>query len=562
MKSLLLAIKKKYAFIFIFLYSILFLLGIKTLFHGFPDIERVFTEWMDERALLNYAMKFGTLDFRPAVFVIEHPPLYYYLIFLPIGIFYAIGRSVGLFHNNVEFVRFYFDNTHYFFLIGRVCSYVFYWLTAIVIYKIIRLRYNRIVSHITTFSYLLIPRFIIDFSTIRPETLLFLNTSLFFYFFMKYYLKHKNKYLFTAAFFLGVSTATKYNALYLGSIFIPLLFFHLKNRISDGKTYKECVAFSLKVVFWAFLGFFVCNPFFVINFAKYIYNLKVFTAVEVMYYWKGIPAIFGITHLKDISSLMYINSVGLLILFFGIWNLLKYDKKLFVYLFFSILVYEAYSTTYIRHYSPLYYLNPLLPIGILIFSSGINFIVNHKKKFMSILIIFGFFLSYNYFDIWHGLSMGKTYLQEAREFIEKNAPEFTNICITSTEKIPQLNVTKESYYRLLETESPLVIKGHELSYKGLDKEKTYFSIFRKLKAESLAKSPQYNLIRWDENIKTEQEAIAFFKKNNIKYVVGNKIPVVDNSRLSDTGLVLLEKDFSPKNKRVFGDVILYIFKVK
>src|SRR3989338_5048870 len=106
---------RKYSMLFIFIYCLLFLLGIKTLFHGFPDIERFFAEWMDERFTLTYIMKFGTLNFAPTQ--IQHPPLYHYLTFIPIAVFFAFGRLIGFFHDKVDFVRFYFNDTHYFFFI-------------------------------------------------------------------------------------------------------------------------------------------------------------------------------------------------------------------------------------------------------------------------------------------------------------------------------------------------------------------------------------------------------------------------------------------------------------
>jgi len=550
-------IKKKQNLIFIFLYSTLFLLGIKALFHGFPDIERFFAEWMDEKLTLTYIMKFGTLNFAPTE--IWHPPLYHYLTFIPIAMFYVIGKLTGLFYDKIEFVRFYFSNTHYFFFIGRTMSYIFYWLTAAMIFKIARLFYNRLVSHITTLSYLLIPRFIFDFSTTRPETLLFLNVSVFFYFFLKYYLNNKRKYLFIAAFVLGVSTATKYNALYLCSIFVPLLIFQLKNRRLYSKDFKEFLALYTTTAFFIFLGFFICDPFFVIKFNKYFYNLMMYSTVEMKHYWTGDSAIFVLTHVKELISLIYVNFFGFFILLLGSWSLLRKDKRLFIYVFFTILVYEIYFGIFLNNQAPLRYLNPLLPLAMLIFSGGINFIVTYRRKLMPFLIIFGMVLFYNYLDIWRGLSVHQTYIQEARAFIEETIPEFTTICITSVGKLPQLNMTEESYHRLIKTAPIWNIKGHELTYKDMDKQ-DYDSVFKKMWVQSLMKKPQYNLLRWNSNIKTEKEALAFFKRNNVKYIMGTAIPMVDNKRLVDTEMVSLLREFKPKNRKVYGDFRLYLSK--
>lgn len=552
--------QKKENFIFWLTYGLLFVLGIKTLFHGLPDIERFFAEWMDERLVLTYIMKFGTLNFAPTM--IQHPLLYHYLTFVPIALFYVIGKLIGLFHDKVEFVRFYFNHTHYFFLIGRIMSYVFYWLTAVIIFKIARQFYNRMVAHITALSYLFIPRFIIDFSTTRMDTLLFLNTSIFFYFFLKYYLRKRKKYLFAAAFVLGASVATKYNALYLGSLFIPLLALQLKDGALYNKNCKEIIFSYLAAAFLIFLGFFICNPFFIIGFNKYFHNFTVYSTIEAKYYWAGIPGIFGLTHLKELCSFIYLNFFGFLILLLGGYNLFKKDKKLSIFAFFAILVYEIYFAIFLSQYTPLYYLNPLLPVAALLFGAGIDFIVNYGKKFMAILIIFAVVLVYNYFDFWIGLSIPKTYLQEARAYIEKNIPEFTTICITSNNKLPQLNMTEASYHHLIKT-APVIdaIAGHKLSYQKLDDEASYDSIFKKLRIESLTHKPQYNLIRWDKNIKTEKEARVFLKNNNIEYILGIIMPVVNNKKLTETEIALPIRIFKPNNKRIYGDINLYLCKV-
>jgi hypothetical protein len=545
----------------LFLYTILFLIGIKALFHGFPDIERFFAEWMDERISLTTIIKFGTLNFAPTQ--IFHPPLYHYLTFIPIAIFFIIGKLIGFFHDKIDFVRFYFNNTHYFFLIGRAMGYIFYWTTAIVIFKLIRLFYSNIVAHITVLSYLLIPRFIFDFSTTRPETLLFLNVSVFFYFFLRYYLNNqKIKYLFLSSFFLGIAIATKYNALYLASIFVFLFVIQIINKTA---TFRQFLTVFGSACCFVFLGFFISNPFFIIKFNTYLHNLLVFSTDEIKYYWAGYyPVVFCITHIKDLMSLMYLNFFGFLILIFGAWRLFKKDKNLFFIIIATVFVYEAYFSIFHREAFPLRYLHPLLPIVALIFSAGIDFIIRYKKKLMAILAIFFGILIYNYFDIWKGLSIGKTYIQEARSFIESTIPEFTTICIASNHYLPQLNMTRESYSRLMET-APLPrgthIQAYKLSYKPMDNEDNYDASFRELRIESLTKKPQYDIIRWNNEIKTENDASAFIKDNNIKYLVSAGACLIGNKKIEDTKVAFLLKEFEPKNKRVFEGPPVFLYKV-
>lgn len=537
------------------LYAALFLAGIKVLFHGFPDIERFFAEWMDEKLTLTIIMKFGTLNFAPTQ--IWHPPLYHYLTFIPIAIFFLIGKLAGFFNDKTEFLKLYFNNTYYFLFVGRMMSYIFYWLSAVMVYKIARLFYIRMVSHLTVISYLLIPVFIFDFSTIRPEPLLFLNTSIFFYFFLKYYLDTTRvKYIFLSAFFLGASIATKYNSAYLALFFLFMMLL-----VARRDTLQRSIILSLRVGFIVFIGFFICNPFFIIKFNTYFHNLKVLV-VETKYYWKSVS---HSNHLGELSSPMYLNMFGLLILLFGIWNMLKRDKRLLLMVLLVILMYESYFGIFLNNYSPLRYLNPLFPVTVLLFSAGIDFIIANKRR-IPIMIIFLLVSFYNYVDIWRGMTVTQTHLQKARSFIETHIPERTVICITSNNYLPQLNMTEESYYYLMNTVSaPKNIKGYELSYKDMDDEKIYDTVLRKLRMQSLTKRPCYNFIRWDDNIKTEIEAVDFLRKNKVAYIISKDACAIGDKRLEDTKVASLIREFKPYNKRiykaVYADVSLFLYKV-
>ena len=528
----------------------LFLFGFKALLHGFPDIERFFAEWNDERLTLTYIMKFGTLNFAPTQ--IWHPPLYHYLTFIPIALFYSIGKLIGLFHDKIGFMGLYFDKMHYFFFIGRLMSYVFYWASAIMIYRISRLFFGRTISRLTTLAYLLIPRLILDFSTTRPETLLLFNSAVFFYFIFKHYLNPvKVKYLYFAAFFLGVSIATKYNAVLLGSIFAPILFYRR----------KDIFKIFLGLCFFSFIGFFVSDPFFIIRFSKYFHNFMVYNE-EVKYYWSS-PAVFFVTHLKELTSFMYLNPVGFVVLIFGACAMLKKDKKLFCIVFFTAMAYEVYFGIFRNTQSPLRYLNPIFPLFALFFSAGADFLIKKNRKlFYGIIAIFIGILSYNYFEISHNLSYRPTYIQKARAYIENTVPEFTNICVFSNSYIPQLNMTEKSYHHLIET-APKVkaVEGHELNYIEMDDRDKYDDYVTMLRIESLAKKPQYNLIRWDSGIETEAEAVKFLNKLNIKYVISSDPAIINNKKIELTNIASLVKKFEPIDIRVYAPKTVYIYRV-
>ncbi|MBU1147620.1 MAG: hypothetical protein KKD11_04640, partial [Candidatus Omnitrophica bacterium] len=374
----------------------------------------------------------------------------------------------------------------------------------------------------------------------------------------KYYLNaDKTKYLFLASLLLGVSIATKYNAAYLAFTFIPLFIMQIM-KIQDR---KRTVFLYLKAGFFIFLGFFICDPFFVVQAGKYLHNLMIYSE-ETKCYWNDGYFSFFPRHLVEISSFMYLNFMGVIILLFGAWGIFKKYKKLFIIIFFVILAYEVYFGIYLKNYSPLRYINPLIPIAALLFGSGVDFIFKCRKKLMPVLIVFFPLLTYNYLDIWHGMSFGPTHIQKARAFIEENIPEFTTICIISDNYIPQLNMTREAYDYLIRS---AVQWDSVLMYKDMDGEKNYDSVFRKMRAESLMKRPQYNFVRWDNSVDTEEKAAEFLKKNSVKYIISKDSIIIGGKTLESTKIALFIKEFRPRNKRiykaVFADVSLFLYEV-
>jgi hypothetical protein len=388
--------------------------------------------------------------------------------------------------------------------------------------------------------------------------LLFLNTSIFTYFALRFYLNNKqSKYILSAAFFLGVSTATKYNAVFLGVIILALLY--AARQVIFKGTYKKFIMLCLKILSLAFLGFFLCDPFFIVQFKKFAYNFMLYN-LENKYYWDA-PATFLITHAKDLGSLVYINIFGMLILLLGIFRLFKEEKSLFFPIAITILLYEAYFGIYLSQQSPLRYLNPVMPLVALVFSAGVNFILEHKKKFIPVLFIFFCILAYNFLDIWYGLSFRPTYIQEVRKFIEKTTPEFTNICIASDSFMPQLNMTRQTYLYLINTAPKAAyLLDCKIKYINMDDESRYNSVYRELRIESMTQRPQYNLIRWDTNLNTQDAAVKFLVKNKIKYIVSYGQFTINKQNAEKIEGIELVKEFKPKNRRVYGNNSLYLYR--
>ena len=72
----------------------------------------------DEPVVVNHALAYGTGDLNPHFFNI--PPLVSYLLFICYGLYFLLGRGMGIFHSLSDFEHlFYFDPTS-FYLIARI----------------------------------------------------------------------------------------------------------------------------------------------------------------------------------------------------------------------------------------------------------------------------------------------------------------------------------------------------------------------------------------------------------------------------------------------------------
>lgn len=74
----------------------------------------------DELTIAFQAMKFGTFDFNPHSF--NYPSLYKYAVFASFGGYYAVGRLIGFFSGQEEFLRSFFTGAVQFRLLMRLIS--------------------------------------------------------------------------------------------------------------------------------------------------------------------------------------------------------------------------------------------------------------------------------------------------------------------------------------------------------------------------------------------------------------------------------------------------------
>jgi 4-amino-4-deoxy-L-arabinose transferase-like glycosyltransferase len=95
----------------------------------------------DERHFINRAMSFGTWDFNPHWF--HKPALYMYILFLEYGLYFMIGKAVGLFASLQDFARLYINDLSSFLIIGRLTTVLLGTATIWLVYKLGRRMYGR-----------------------------------------------------------------------------------------------------------------------------------------------------------------------------------------------------------------------------------------------------------------------------------------------------------------------------------------------------------------------------------------------------------------------------------
>lgn len=93
-----------------------------------------FSYYSDERHFINRAMSFGTGDFNPHWF--HKPALYMYLLFIEYGLFFLVGKVVGLFSTVSDFARLYVNDLSIFLIIGRITTALFGTATVFLTYRI------------------------------------------------------------------------------------------------------------------------------------------------------------------------------------------------------------------------------------------------------------------------------------------------------------------------------------------------------------------------------------------------------------------------------------------
>lgn len=170
----------------------------------------------DEPIVVNHALAYGSGDFNPHFFKI--PPLVSYLVFICYGIFYLLGRGVGIFKSLADFEGLFLHDPTFFYLLARlifgaVLGTASVWL----LYQLIRRHFSEKLAVVTA-SF-----FAVAFLHVRDSHYIYLDIPLLFvmiaFFFLAFRIAEergnfRQNHLAAGA-LVGLAVATKYNGVVL-----------------------------------------------------------------------------------------------------------------------------------------------------------------------------------------------------------------------------------------------------------------------------------------------------------------------------------------------------------
>ena len=176
----------------------------------------------DERHFINRAMSFGTGDLNPHWF--HKPALYMYLLFLEYGLFFLIGRAVGMFTHLQDLARLYINDLTPFLLIGRFTTVLLGTATVWLLYRLGRRMYGGRVALTAALFLCFTFAHVKSSQQVKADVPMAFLSLVSFYFI--YQIRSHGRwpdYLW-AGFFAGLGMATKYTPIVL---LLPIVFAHL-----------------------------------------------------------------------------------------------------------------------------------------------------------------------------------------------------------------------------------------------------------------------------------------------------------------------------------------------
>ncbi len=285
--------------ILIFLVSISFILRIWYIDWGLPNLYQ-----HDETNHIEQALQVGAGKLEPDGLM--HGTFITYLLFFEYGILYILGKITGKYVSLNDFLLSYLTDPTIFFIIGRVTIVLLSIGSIFFTYLIGKKLFNERVGVISALFIAFSPTHFIQSTTVKDDIPAAFFCALFFYFISIFFMHEtpmfqrdtkndennppsppfskggmggfsvkRNRFYYASGFALGLAIAAKLTAI-PGIITFCLAF--ILREIAKSKGYRKYLVSLidirfLKGMFFIFIGFFIAEPFAVINYEKFIWGI-------------------------------------------------------------------------------------------------------------------------------------------------------------------------------------------------------------------------------------------------------------------------------------------------
>lgn len=340
------------------------LLRIVSAGYGFPYMLGDFDEIFAVRGAVSFGV---TKSLHPILF--HYPAFYSYILFFLYGIYFSVGFVLGRFHNVEEFAFAYLTMPGIFCSIARVVSAVSGAGTVFIVYLIAKRCFNNrgasfIASALLAFSYL---HTSMSWWAKPDITMTFLSIVAFLFIFMIAE-SGKIKHYLIAGFFIGLATATKYNAALL---ILPVSLAHI---FCKGPMRNLLIGYV-----FIFFGFFIGASYTFLDFPAFF---KDFLSISHMVQLGEVGNVGRLPYLWVIISFIKTEGlIGAVFIIGVIYSFFKPDKNKWLCLSFVV---PVFLYTGMWQKNSLHYLLAVFPVMALL--GGVFLAEAFKRRRLLILV--------------------------------------------------------------------------------------------------------------------------------------------------------------------------------
>ena len=216
-----------------------------------------------ESIVVRQALAYGAGTLRPYSFI--YPPLYSYVLFALYGLYFAIGKLIGLFPTVAEFAISYFTDATPFYLIGRVLTGLLGGATVWLTYSIAAKAYGRKVGWLAAGFLAVSHLHVVHSHNVLTDIPMACAVMAAIWLILRATERNSWRDWALAGFAVGVAAATKYPAAVAAVSYATAVLISLRGE-SLAKAWRRFALLALLGALAALMGFFLACPYAIFDF--------------------------------------------------------------------------------------------------------------------------------------------------------------------------------------------------------------------------------------------------------------------------------------------------------